>query len=186
MIEELQIRFASRRDRGALLAMQAESLRTLGAAYYEDDVIEAFIENPGTMDVSLLDERNYFVALIGDEMVGCGGWTRRTPGYAARMAAAENSADSEAATVRSVYVHPRWARRGIARSLMKAIECDIRAAGFEQTALVATLSGIPLYRRLGYRCDQPVSLSLPGARTFVGLAMRKALTRVPDTDRRAA
>jgi hypothetical protein len=59
--------------------------------------------------------------------------------------------------------------------MMAMIEAEIAAAGFSQASLTATLSGIPLYRHLGYRSGQPVEVSLPNALLFVGLAMEKQL-----------
>jgi GNAT superfamily N-acetyltransferase len=91
-----------------------------------------------------------------------------------------NAAPTPSATkanARSVYVHPDFARRGIAREIMTAIEAEITAAGFAAASLTATLSGIPLYRRLGYRGGEPVSLALGNSLTFVGLGMSKILAQ---------
>jgi GNAT superfamily N-acetyltransferase len=157
--------------------MQAHSYRTLGAPYYDDDVIEAFIGGVGTMDDTLLDDGTYFAAILEGRIVGCGGWSWRTPAYTARMTNAAPTPSATKANVRSVYVHPDFARRGIAREIMTAIEAEITAAGFAAASLTATLSGIPLYRRLGYRGGEPVSLALGNSLTFVGLGMSKILAQ---------
>jgi GNAT superfamily N-acetyltransferase len=153
--------------------MQALSFRTLGAAYCDDDVIEAFISGIGTMDDTLLEDGTYFAATAQGRIVGCGGWSWRTPAYTSHMTAAPTAASVTKATVRSLYVHPDFARRGVARAIMTAIEAEIMAAGYGTSSLTATLSGIPLYRRLGYRSGQPVALRLPDELTFVGLGMTK-------------
>jgi hypothetical protein len=57
--------------------------------------------------------------------------------------------------------------------MMGVIEEQIAAVGFGTASLLATLSGIPFYRRLGYRSGQPVELRMPGAPTFVGVEMEK-------------
>jgi GNAT superfamily N-acetyltransferase len=166
--------------------MQAHSFRTLGAAYYDDDVIEAFISGIGTMDDTLLDDGTYFVAKSEDRIAGCGGWSWRTPAYTARMANTAITPSVTKATVRSVYVHPDFARRGIARAIMATIEAHIIAAGFHAASLTATFSGIPLYRRLGYRGGQSVSLELGNSLTFVGLSMQKTFAGVAAVTSQAA
>ena len=58
-----------------------------------------------------------------------------------------------------------WARRGIARRMMAAVEADIVAAGYDTAALTATLTGIPFYRQLGgYHGQEPAIIRLPGRR----------------------
>jgi len=162
-------------DLQELKDLQAHSFRVLGTPYYGSDVVEAFIE-VGTMDPALLDEGTYFVAVSAGRIVGCGGWCLRTPSYAAYIVGAATSG-GQTATVRSVYVHPLFARKGIARALMTAIEVEIAAAGLSAVSLAATLSGIPLYRRLGYRGEEPLILRLPTGHQIITLAMAKRLAR---------
>jgi GNAT superfamily N-acetyltransferase len=176
---ELEIRIAERKDRDALRTMQATSFRQLGGSFYDDDVIEAFIGHVGTMDDALLDDGTYFAAFIGGDLVGCGGWSRRSPNYAALMRGDAVAMDPKVATVRSVYVHPGWARRGIGNRIMRHIEAAMLAAGRDRAQLTATLSGIPLYRRLAYRAAEPVALAMPADLRFVGLNMRKRLSLAP-------
>jgi len=186
MSNRIDIGPARRSDRDELRAMQALSFRVLGAPFYDEPVIETFIADIGTMDDNLLDDGTYFKATEDGRIVGCGGWSWRTPGYVARMAADPPPGRATGATVRSVYVHPDCARRGIARALMSAIEAEMVAAGFGAASLTATLSGIPLYRRLGYASGGPVALRLAGERLFVGLAMSKPLARAGSPEALAA
>lgn len=155
--------------------MQNYAMRLLGASFYDEDVIEAFIASVGTMDDSLIDEGGYSVVVLDGQIVGSGGWSMRAPGYASHAKGGDAAEMARKATVRSVFVHPDFARRGIARGLMDRVERQILAAGFTEASLAATLSGIPLYRRLGWRSRLPVVLSLPDGLAFVGLAMTKRL-----------
>jgi hypothetical protein len=173
---EILIRLAGSADRDELRAMQARSFRELGAACYERSVIEAFIRVIGTLDDSLLEQGTYYAAVAGGAIVGCGGWSDRTPGYAVHAVEASGRTQLGKATVRSVFAHPAWARRGIASTIMGLIEAGITAAGFRTASLTATLSGVPLYHRLGYCRTQPVAPGLPEGLTFVGIAMTKDLT----------
>jgi GNAT superfamily N-acetyltransferase len=118
-------------------------------------------------------------------IVGSGGWSWRVPGYARQGSADAAATSVTKAMVRSVFVHPRYGRRGIGSALMAAVESEVLAAGYGSASLTATLSGIPLYRRVGYRSGAPVAIDLPNGRTFAGLAMTKRLAR-PDTVAAAA
>jgi GNAT superfamily N-acetyltransferase len=175
MSTDIEIRFAKMSDLQELKNLQAHSFRVLGAPYYGSDVVEAFIE-VGTMDPALLDEGTYLAAVSGGRVVGCGGWCLRTPSYATYIVG-RAAPGGPTATVRSVYVHPSFARKGIARALMAAIEVNIAAAGLKVVSLAATLSGIPLYRRLGYRGEEPIILRLPTGHQIMTLAMTKCLAR---------
>ena len=174
MSSEIRIRFASSADLQELIEMQALSFRVLGAPYYGSEVVEAFIE-VGTMDRSLIDDGTYFIATFDGRIVGCGGWSRRAPSYAAFMSGTVAISGVRAATVRAIYVHPEFARRGIASAVMATIEAEIAAAGFATASLAATLSGIPLYRRLGYRGEEPIILRLPTGHKIITVGMTKSL-----------
>lgn len=59
---------------------------------------------------------------------------------------------------------------------MRFVEADALAAGQRRLTLAATLSGAPLYRRLGYAETGAAELTLPGGVAFPLLDMAKALT----------
>jgi GNAT superfamily N-acetyltransferase len=174
--QDLIIRPAEWRDEPALVEMQRLALRTLGAGYYEPEAIESFIANVGTMDRTMLDDRSYFVAEAGDAIVGCGGWSRRAPSYAA-LESDPNAAAPSWPLIRAVYVHPNCVRQGIGRRIMHAVESDMAQAGIARVALIATLMGVPLYRHIGYRTMHPVMLVFPDGNRFIGIAMEKSLAR---------
>ena len=174
---DIDIRLADLSERQSLRALQELSLRTLGAAYYDEDVIETFIAHIGTMDETLIEDRTYFAAFVNGALAGCGGWSTRMPGYVQYMPSEALPGARKPVTVRSVFVHPDFSRRGVGRRIMAAIEAGIAAANFSKAALAATLSGIPFYRQLGYRGGAPVVLRLPGERLFLGTAMEKRIGR---------
>jgi GNAT superfamily N-acetyltransferase len=146
-------------------------------------VIEAFIAYIGTMDDAMLDDGSYFAMRVDGALAGCGGWTTRLPGYMLHAAGDTFRPARRIATVRSVFVHPSFARRGLARRLMAHIEAEIAGAGYDRATLTATLSGLPLYRRLGYRSGEPVVLSMPDELKFIAVRMDKrfAHARVRDS-----
>lgn len=177
MIDQgINVRRARPEDRAALLELQAASFRTHGRHHYGAEVIEAFLAHVGTLDPGLIEDSTYFVIESEGELMACGGWSVRQPGYVLHAA---NDADpgSLVPKVRAVYVHPLMARQGLGRRIMATIEAEIAAAGHQRATLTSTLTGLPLYRALGYRGDAPVVLNLPGGHPFVGIAMEKQLAR---------
>jgi GNAT superfamily N-acetyltransferase len=158
-----------------LRSLQALSCRTLGTRYYDTEAIEAFVAM-GTMQEELIDDGTYFTVRDGDTLVGCGGWSTRVPNYSAL--ALESVRTEDKATVRSIFVHPDWAGRGIGRLIMDKVEAEIAQAGFDGASLLAMLSGVPFYIRLGYRSGEPTTLRLPNGRSMVVLGMHRSLRGV--------
>lgn len=69
---------------------------------------------------------------------------------------------TDAARIRAFFVHPDWARRGLASQLYARCEQEANAVGFRQFELMATMPGEPLYRALGFTSVERVVASLPG------------------------
>ncbi|WP_158287828.1 GNAT family N-acetyltransferase [Falsiroseomonas bella] len=160
------IRPATPDDLEPLLAMQQRSLRLLGAAFYDREVLEAALAEMGTMDPRLIGDGTYLVAELEGRIAGSAGWTLRKPNYARLMRETLLPLPGRCGTVRSVYVAPEVTRRGIARRLMAAVEQRLAAEGAEVAELMATLSGVPLYDALGYCAVSDHVLALGGRMAF--------------------
>lgn len=158
----ITIRRARCADRDALHTLQLASIRQLVRAYYDHDVVEGFIGQFGTMNDRLLDEGRFFSATLNNRFVGCGGWSMR------------NSVP--VATLRSVFVHPDFTRRGIAGHLLEMIEADMRRNGANLASVTAALSGVPFYTAAGYRSGEAATIMLRNKLQFVGIEMQKWLT----------
>ncbi|NNE82047.1 MAG: GNAT family N-acetyltransferase [Silicimonas sp.] len=125
--------------------------------------------------VDLIDEGHYFV-LEGPngKVMGSGGWSQKMPSYKSAVAAAKPTFGRVAIT-RSVYVHPASARQGFGRRIMQHIETDAIDHGMTRMTMTATLSGMPLYRRIGYRVtDKQCAVLESGARVDL-YGMEKSL-----------
>lgn len=175
MSKQSKIRLASWSEVDEILQLHARSMRQLAADFYEPEAIEAFIRF-GTLDMSLIGDSSYFVIERGGHLVATGGWSSRKPRYEARAVDESRPLPwAPQATVRSLFVDPDATREGLASSLMAHIENEIVNAGFREGHLTATLSGIPLYRRLGWRSHEGVTIILAGDTKLVGLRMTKQL-----------
>lgn len=168
------IRHARPADIPAIRAMQERSMWILGGLFYSDDEVAGFLTQYGTMDDAVVAEGHFFVAENhAGKILGSGGWTRRRPGYAIGLG---KSPEAEALpTVRSVFVEPAAARRGVASSIMARVERDAIDHGVRELALTATLSGAALYERLGYLAQKRERLALNNSSGFACLRMTKRI-----------
>lgn len=147
---------------------------TLGADFYTQAEIANFMETFGTMDDALVIEGHFFVAEDpGGRILASGAWSRARPGYAAGMPA--TGPDADMPTVRSVFVEPVMARRGIGYSIMRRVEDNAAFHGVGLLGLTATLPGAPLYERLGYRVQEVTQIVFPDKTRFGCVKMIKAL-----------
>lgn len=169
------IRTATQMDAGALYAMQAESMRVLASKVYHPREVESFLAHVGTMDAYLLDDGTFFVAESGGRIIGCGGWTSRSPSDVRHAANDGGAGNPGAAIIRSVFVLPSVVRQGVARRIMSLIERTLVFGGHREASLTATLSGLPFYLSLGYQIHKSLQLRLPDGETFAAVAMRKQL-----------
>ncbi len=173
----LTIRSAEPADTAVLERLIEGSARRLGRGFYTDAQIEAAIEHVFGVDSELIADGSYFVAERGRDVVGCGGWSRRATmfggdRYEGRVAGLLDPA-SEAARIRAFFVAPEAARNGVGKALL-AVCCEAASrAGFRRLSLMATLSGVPFYRRFGFVPDDPIRFNL-GETTvpFVPMAKR--------------
>jgi GNAT superfamily N-acetyltransferase len=106
------------------------------------------------LDSQLIADGTYFIVEAGDELAGCGGWSRRetlygNDGTAGRSGRLLDPA-RDAARVRAMYTHPDHARKGVGKLILSLCEEAARREGFRRVELVATLSGVPLYTARGY------------------------------------
>jgi GNAT superfamily N-acetyltransferase len=168
------LRLARPADIPAIKAMQRRSLSVLGGRFYSDDEVAGFLAQYGTMDDAVVAEGHFLLAEDqAGKILGSGGWTRRRPGYARGLA---RSPEAEALpSVRSLFVDPAAARRGVASSIMARVERDAIDHGVRELALTATLSGVAFYLRLGYLALGSERLSLSNGSELACIRMTKRI-----------
>ena len=172
------IRRATADDVPALETLIAESARGLGQRDYSPTQIEAAIGTAWAVDRHLIQDGSLWIAEMSGDMVGCGGWSRRRAVVGASTTACDTdmlSPGDDAARIRSFFVHPRWARRGIGTALLKKCEEEARAAGFHAVELLATLPGERLYASRGYTSGEPYEFPLGHGQSNTVIPMRKLL-----------
>ena len=171
-------------DLSALQTLIPLSVRALSRSHYSDIQIESAIRHVFGVDTQLIADGTYFVAAVGEgagrEIIGCGGWSRRRTLYGGDQWKVGEDAlldpVHEPARIRAFFVHPEWARQGVATHLMAPCLQSARAAGFERLELMATLPGEPLYRAFGFAALERVEATLPDGVAIPFVRMGRALS----------
>jgi GNAT superfamily N-acetyltransferase len=156
------------------------SILALFPRFYDERQTASAAVHIGDLDLMLVEDRTYFVHEAGDEIVACGGWSRRDRLYTGSGDAAGDArpldARTEPARVRAMFVRGDWTRRGLGRAILESCEHAARAEGFAVLSLMATLPGEPLYRAYGFRELERTLLTMPDGVTIEGVAMERAVT----------
>jgi GNAT superfamily N-acetyltransferase len=176
----VHLRVATRNDVPSLRSLIAQSARGLSDGFYSPDQVEAALEHVFGVDTQLITDGTYFVIDAPDGPAAAGGWSaRRTLFGGDQMKGAEDpqlDPAVEPARIRAFFVHPRWARRGLARRLYAECARAAWAAGFRAFELMATRPGEPFYATLGFTVIERVQTRLPGGVEVPFARMRRAIT----------
>lgn len=180
-VMEIKIRQAKTEDIPVLRSLIFASVRGLSQGYYSNQQIESALVDMFGVDTQLIEDGTYYVAETEDQLVGCGGWSKRKTLYGGDQAKVpeEDSLldpETESAKIRAFFIHPEWARRGIGRRIIEICEQAAQDAGFTRFELGATLPGEPLYKACGYEVIEPFERPLPSGIVLPLLRMKKQVT----------
>ena len=191
-MREPTLRTATAADLDAIRELIALSVRGLQHEYSEGQREQA-LASVFTPDTQLIADGSYFILEAAEGAVAeaadgtlaaCGGWSWRKTLYGGDHHHASRNAErldpaTDAAKIRAFFVHPQWARRGLGTRLLAACERAAWDAGFRRCEMGATLSGVPLYERHGYRRIADILVDLPGGERLPVVRMEKPLTSAP-------
>jgi len=108
----------------------------------------------------LISDGTYFVADSEGKLIGCGGWSRRRTLFGGDQVTHRDLAElnplTDAAKIRAFFIHPDYARQGIARAILQRCEAEASASGFRALELMSTMPGIKFYLSCGYEEIEPV------------------------------
>src|SRR2546430_6113515 len=128
----VNLRHATLDDVSEIERVMRESITGISSRTYDSRQVESSLQYVAHLDRELVTDGTYFVVEEEDEIVGCGGWSRRGRLYAG---SGSSSGDArlldpavDAARIRAMFVVPRFERRGIGRMILQACEEEARAA----------------------------------------------------------
>ena len=179
MKEAPTIRAATLADGDAIDELMKVSTRDLFPGFYDAAQTAASVRYIASVDRLLLSDGTYFVLEANGEVVACGGWSRRGKLYMGSLSAADDTRiidpASEPARVRAMFVRPDWTRRGLGTRILEACQAAAKAEGFKSLALMATLPGVPLYERFGFRVREQTHIVMPDGTSIGSALMDKSI-----------
>lgn len=173
------LRVATAKDLSEIRQVIEASVRGLQAGDYSSAQIEASLKTVFTTDSQLIADGTYFVATTKEgEIAGCGGWSRRKTLYGGDHQVEKIEPELldpavDAAKVRAIFVHPRFARMGLGSLLLHAAEQAAFDAGFRRFEMGSTLTGLALYSLKGYREVDRVGVPVGGGEEIEVVRMIK-------------
>jgi GNAT superfamily N-acetyltransferase len=173
------MRTATLGDRGAIDALMKESASAHFPRYYGEPECTSAVRYIAHVDPQLLEDGTYYVLEANEEIVACGGWSRRGKLYTGSGDAGDDARlldpAKEPARVRAMFVRDDWSRRGLGRRILIECESAARQEGFRELVLMSTLPGLPLYLAYGFERREDVDIPLPDGLTVAGVAMSKPI-----------
>ncbi|HEX3149059.1 MAG TPA: GNAT family N-acetyltransferase [Gemmataceae bacterium] len=173
------LRLATRADVPALRELIDVSVRQLSVGFYSDAQIASALQFVFGPDTNLIADGTYYV-IESNGLVAAGGWGRRRTLFGGDQTKLGDDPlldpATEAARIRAFYVHPEFARRGLARQLFERCAADAARAGYRSLELMATLPGEPLYRALGFVALEQHAAELPDGQLLQLIRMSRSLS----------
>jgi GNAT superfamily N-acetyltransferase len=174
------LRPATADDEADIEALMKASIGDIFPRFYDSQQTESSVVYVAEADRMLIEDGTYFVVEAGDDLVACGGWSRRDKMYTGSGAAHGDvrllDPTAESARVRAMFVRADWTRRGLGRSILEACEAAAKAEGFRTLSLMATMPGVPLYASYGFRELGRSEVVLPDGVAIACAAMEKPVT----------
>lgn len=173
------LRLAVPKDTPQIDALMKASIEAIFPLFYDARQTASSGVHIGDVDPMLIEDGTYFVLEADDAIVACGGWSRRDKLFtgSAEQEGRARLLDpaSEPARVRAMFVHGDWTRRGLGTRILDACEEAAHSEAYGTLALMATLPGIPLYERFGFRVLARRSITLPDGVELPCAEMEKRL-----------
>lgn len=142
MPDQIRVRVATLDDIAAVECVYRNSFPVLMANAYDSGVLARVLPLFTSANPVLLASQTYYVAELGADVVGCGGWSLGKPGT--------DSIAPGIAHIRHFATTAQWTGHGVGRALYRRCETDARAAGILTFECYASRNGEPFYEALGF------------------------------------
>ncbi len=177
--DEIKIRNAQICDIAALENIIKSSVHGLQANEYSQSQRDAAIGTVFGIDRNLINDQTYFILEIDNEIAGCGGWSFRKAMFGADTLTSQEpqklDPNIDAARIRAFFISPNFARMGLGKLILEHCEAAAKNAGFKKAEFGSTLTGIPFYRKYGYKDIKHIETPLPNGENLGILLMGKEL-----------
>ncbi len=173
----LVVRAATRADVPALNNLIAASARALSVGFYTPEQIEAAVKYVFGVDTGLVDDGTYYVVEVEGQIDRV---RRLEPARRAlRRRSATDGTGPPPESGDRASPHPRLLCRarvgtpGHRRPIARGVSRSRRGRGVQSFELMATLPGVPLYERFGFREVERVTDRMPSGVVLEFVRMRR-------------
>lgn len=157
---DITVRQATAEDAEHVLDVKRAAIRGLAWDTYDEAQLDAWAPDDGDRDAfeRVLDRADVFVlvATVGDEIAGYG------------------VLNADAGRVDALFVHPDFARQGIASTLMGQLELVAEMRAINELVVIASVNAVPFYEAQNYWRLEPTTKAIDGEELEF-LRMRKSL-----------
>lgn len=173
------IRCASLFEVPSLNALIRLSSIALGEGYYSSEQIHGLNQHVFGVDTELVEDQTYFVIERDGIKIACGGWSKRATLFGGDQCSTRArgylNPQTDMAKIRAFFIHPAYARQGLATLLLQHCERQAKQNGFKGMELMSTLPGIKFYEKLGFSGQTIVDYTLPNGVVIQLKPMQKEL-----------
>ncbi|MCV3273889.1 GNAT family N-acetyltransferase [Roseobacter sinensis] len=174
----IEIRRATLADRPALEEMKEQAMSTLLDPLMTPEQRHE-MRQITPYDPALIEDGTYYVATVNGWIAASGGWSRRaalfSPDGHDTGEAPFLDPKCDAASIRAMYTHPDFARKGLGSLVLSTALAAARFAGFRQARLLATVAGERLYRAAGWRTEERVMVGSGDKAIVPGYRMSRSI-----------
>ncbi|HWV16098.1 MAG TPA: GNAT family N-acetyltransferase [Cellvibrio sp.] len=155
------VRKANMQDLQHINDLIKQSARIIQVQFYTEPLVETALELVSNIE-TLIQSGEFFVIECENRVIACGG-------------VRPCEIEPHKAEIKGFFVHPEFARKGIATELLRVCEEKSLSAGVKFLYLTATLSGEPFYKKCGFAELQRLQQPLSSGETFALVKMHKKL-----------
>ncbi|MFQ5622406.1 MAG: GNAT family N-acetyltransferase [Paracoccaceae bacterium] len=164
---DFTVRNSKRSDLPLVDALLQRAFRILLKPDYPPSLLVTAVPKISRANPLLLASGSYYVAVSGEDVLGCGGWSRRHP-HGSRP-------EPGHAHVRHFATDPDQARRGVGRAIMERCVSDARAEGISVLECYSTRTAEPFYRALGFSRVREIVADLGPGVAFPAVIMVRSI-----------
>ena len=177
-MNEFTHRIATLDDIPAIEQLMTLSINQLLGPLLTKDQLEASFDSMG-LDDQLIKDETYFMIFSKNVFIGCGGWSNRETLFGGNHTPNRDdqflNPKKDSARIRAMYTHPDWIRMGVGSLVMNLGEEAATKFGFKKCELMATQSGVLLYKAQGYKPIEDILYETNSGKTVPMVRMEKEI-----------
>ena len=167
MQDDVLIRHAETTDAAAVERLLLASYPALMANSYDAETLARALPLMTRANPRLLASGTYYVAEVGDEIIGCGGWSPELPGTKTIVA--------HIGHVRHFAVHPSYVGRGVGRAIFERCEAQAQDSAISKLECFSSRNAVDFYRAVGFDVIREIEVEMASDTKFPSVLMCKSL-----------